>query len=146
MIIGGNGNDTVDISNVARSVILGDVGTILFSSNDYPPSAICVTSITSVSPIFIVPGENNAYDMITTSLSQSTIAIGGNNKDIINCTNGVHAIICGDHCNIQPNGQTIAISSFNAFADSKVGDDQLFFSATPPQFGVNPTVSSLHSL
>jgi hypothetical protein len=107
MIIGGNGNDMVTLSNVAKSVILGDLGTISFQSASESPissslDGICVTTITSVTPSLNSIGVSDDDDTITTSSSQSTIAIGGSGNDVINSMNSEQAIICGDHCTFEP--------------------------------------------
>jgi Ca2+-binding RTX toxin-like protein len=104
MIIGGSGNDMINVSNVNGAAILGDVGFISFTSNYQQPSSICFSNITTMLSFSTLASGND----IITSLSASdplahadiTLSIfGGDGDDRINVnTTSRYAFVCGDHC------------------------------------------------
>jgi hypothetical protein len=106
MIIGGSGDDVIKTSKVSGSAILGDVGTIMFTSTDSPSTGICFTSISSMTSFANYYGGNDTIistDSIDASINTNsyiTLAImGGAGDDRITVnTTSRDAFVCGDHC------------------------------------------------
>jgi Ca2+-binding RTX toxin-like protein len=143
MIIGGAGNDWINIEDVESDAILGDIGTIRFTSDGV--GGICTNSLNLSS----LPSGHDGRDTIsatattvTPSSSNDTmmalsLIIGGGASDTIHSNGSIVTAMFGDFGTIQTSSDTFtklwngdvtlltSVASTNAY-DASSNDDQLY--------------------